>query len=119
MLSVRPSRIPNAGMGLFANKNIPANFHLGEYVGRRTRTHPGGDYVWELVPDSRLSHKAYIDAARNERCLLRYVNGAKTKKQARRINVAAYQYEGRLYYETIRPIRKDEELLMDYGPRYW
>ena len=52
-LTIRPSSIPNAGLGTFANQFIPRGVRLGPYEGRRVSKLDMGDikdtqYVWEV-----------------------------------------------------------------------
>ena len=62
----------------------------------------------------------YIDAQNKKKSnWLRYVNGAKTKSQKRKINVEAYQYGEKVFYRTIKKIKEKEELIIDYGDEYW
>ena len=48
--------------------------------------------------------------------ILKFVNGAATKNQRRRINTEMYQYE--VFYRTTKNVRKGTELLMCYGPDF-
>lgn len=107
---------------MFARKDISANTILGEYHGRRINTLrdvyalKDDRFVFTMtLPDRQ---PAWVDG--NVRSnYLRFVNGAKTRTQLRRVNVDAYQYGGALWLRTARSIRAGEELLMDYGEEYW
>ena len=122
MLKVKTSTIRGAGKGLFATRTLKPNTPLGEYTGRRTKKHPtDGSYTWQVNmydDNGKFSHLEFIDAKKDDRCVLRYVNGAATAAQRRRINTAMYQYAGRVFYKTLKRVRKGEELIMSYGSLY-
>ena len=46
---------------------------------------------------------------------MRYVNVARDQKEQ---NVAAYQHQGDIYYQTIKDIEPDSEMLILYGEEY-
>ena len=46
---------------------------------------------------------------------LRYVNCARNEEEQ---NLQAFQYQGEIYYRTLRPILPGEELLVWYGEEY-
>lgn len=48
--TVRPSSIPRAGLGVFANKLIPRGVNLGVYMGKKTNTDDlkNNAYAWEV-----------------------------------------------------------------------
>ena len=53
-LTVKPSKIPNAGLGVFATKYIPRGVRFGPYEGRRVlkkELTKGDDtsYMWEVL----------------------------------------------------------------------
>lgn len=114
---VAKSTIRGAGKGLFAAEDIRKGTRIGQYCGKRTRTYPrNADYAFAIDNGRKTEH--YIDA-RKSRCLLKYVNGARTRKQHRRVNLEAYQYKKNIYYRSTRNIKKGEELILDYGDDYW
>lgn len=122
-LSVRPSRINGAGLGLFANKFIPKGTRLGWYRGDHISRQDwidseNDDYMWMLVDDYENDY--YVDGrpqVRNNK--LRYVNGCQTPGQVFSVNVIAYQKDDRIWYKTCRKIHEGEELIVDYGGDYW
>ena len=121
-LQIKPSKIPGAGHGLFARKNISANAVLGDYQGRHVTSLrdvyalKDDQYVFVIaLPDRR---PLWIDGNVHSN-YLRFVNGAKTRAEAKRINVEAYQYGGVLKFRTTRRITAGEELILDYGEEYW
>jgi hypothetical protein len=113
---VKKSKIRGAGKGLFALKYFPEGVVVGEYTGDRSTTLPrDGRYTWEVkTNDSTI----YIDAKYSD-CPLRYANGAKTKRQHQRVNLATYCSHGVLLYVTSRSVRAGEEFILDYGNNYW
>ena len=84
MFERKTSRIRGAG-GLFATKDLPAGTKLGEYYGRRTKNHPDGSYVFkvDIYENGKVVRHEYINAEHSS-CILRYVNGAKTREQRKK-----------------------------------
>lgn len=122
-MEIKRSTIKGAGKGLFAARQFRKRTRLGEYKGRRLtpeeyqRTR-NDDYIWEIdLPGGK---RAYIDARPVKRDNpLRYVNGARTRAQKRRVNVEAYQYAQRIWYRTTKDVKPGEEFLIDYGDEYF
>ena len=53
-LTVKPSKIPNAGLGVFATQFIPRRVRVGPYEGRRVlkeelTKREDTSYMWEVV----------------------------------------------------------------------
>jgi SET domain-containing protein len=120
---IRRSKIPGAGMGLFAKGSIPKGTTIGEYTGKRRKTAPNdtdGGYSFgvNVYDEGRFIRREYIDAT-NSKGPMRFVNGAKTKAQQKKVNVYALQRGQRIYFRTHRPVAPSEELLIDYGESYW
>ena len=122
-LVVKPSTIPNAGMGLFAKEDIPMGTRLGWYKGKRMSTKQwerceNDEYIWLLLDDKGKEY--YIDAhkvVKNNK--LRFVNGCVTPGQFACVNVEAYQKKGKIWYSTIKKIGKGMELIVNYGDEYF
>ena len=123
LVTIKQSKIPNAGKGVFAATNIKANTRLGEYSGRqftRLRDMPilHRPYAFRVtIAKNGRRSAAYIDG-KNKRNIMGIVNGAKTKGQRRRINVKAYQYNSKIFYKSTKDIPEGEELIVSYGPTY-
>ncbi len=124
--SISPSRITQAGLGLFAKKSLAKNTRLGHYEGELKTSEEfenlrDTSYTFEVTRKVGNRYKLfYIDAKNKKKSnSLRYINGAKTARQKARVNVKAYQYRGEIYYKTLRKILPGEELLLDYGDSYW
>jgi len=122
-LVVKPSTIPNAGMGLFAREDIPVGTRLGWYRGERMTTRQwerckNDEYIWLLLDDNGKEY--YVDACnvvKNNK--LRFVNGCITPGQFACVNVEAYQKKDKIWYSTIKKISKGMELVVHYGEDYF
>jgi SET domain-containing protein len=123
LLTVEPSKIRNAGLGCFAAVFIPAGTIIGPYKGkymtlRQRNDIMNGAYIWKI------NENRFVDAIDHiKNNPLRYVNGTKTPLQKNRTNCAV-KFLGptnkeRVYYMTIKDIKKGEELLVSYGNNYF
>lgn len=125
---VRSSTLADAGLGLFAAQDLPAEFELGQYVGtihRGTVFTSVGAYTWEITPQrpSVQGEMMWIDGEQHGSGLLhdtpnnlRYVNCANEDTD---INTEMFQRGECVFYRTTREVKQGEELLMTYGPCYW
>eukprot|EP00746_Dinoflagellata_sp_MGD_P118266 gnl/MRDRNA2_/MRDRNA2_54398_c0_seq1.p1 gnl/MRDRNA2_/MRDRNA2_54398_c0~~gnl/MRDRNA2_/MRDRNA2_54398_c0_seq1.p1 ORF type:complete len:222 (-),score=34.33 gnl/MRDRNA2_/MRDRNA2_54398_c0_seq1:140-805(-) len=122
-LVVRRSKIPAAGQGLFAAKR----FSKGEllpipYKGKRLTQAQFDrlrDHSYCMMLHRDPEHVA-IDAKRMvSNNLLRYVNGARTSAQRRRVNVVTELKARDCWFKTTKVVAKGEEFVLDYGPDYW
>jgi len=117
---IAKSNIKGAGKGIFAKIDIKKGTRLGYYDGKymNEKTYQkveNQDYIWQVKSRPNL----YVDARLCKKAILRYINGAKTKSQKKKINVEPYTYKSKLYYRTIKNVKKGTELLIDYGDYYW
>lgn len=70
--------------------------------------------MWQVYKRRGLSH--FITGANGKKSnWMRYVKCARIKDQQ---NVTAYQFQGNIYYKTLRRIERGEELLVWYGDQY-
>ena len=70
-----------------------------------------GKYAWNIK-----NGKA-IDAANLQKSnWLRYINDHRTIEGN---NLTMYEHDNRVYYKTIKPIKKGSELFISYGDGYW
>ncbi len=123
----------NAGLGVFANKNFKKNTKLGEYKGKEIFINSWSQadkynqlkdkindtsYIF-LIFDGKKPYKI-IDAGNSIDSNLtnwtRYINGAKTVKQKKKINAEFYQYDKRAFIKSIKDIQKGDEIILNYGP---
>ncbi|CAC5383651.1 PRDM7_9 [Mytilus coruscus] len=116
-LSVKESRIPNAGLGVFADKTFPSRSKFGPYQGEITKdaekAHHTG-YAWQIYLDGAPNH--FIDALdKSKSNWMRYVNCARNEDEQ---NLIAYQYKGDIYYRSFKDIEPGNELLVWYGQDY-
>lgn len=119
-LSVRPSRIPHAGMGLFTEEDIAEGTLVAEYTGEIT--------TWKKVKDDWKNLYIYfvteefvIDAQHNPEVYARYANDAEglTSVKGMRNNCEFANIEGRIFIRATRAISAQEEILVAYGKDYW
>lgn len=115
------SEIPGAGLGVKASCFIPKGKILGKYEGKRLRQKEylklkNKDYIFEVDSHPRI----YIDASDIKYSnWTRYINGARSKQQKHMINVESFQRKKNIYFEAMRNINPNEELIYDYGSHYW
>ena len=122
LLEVKPSKIH--GMGAFAKTSIPEGTVMGPYKGRymtaEERAHvDDGAYIWKI------NENRFVDAKFSQKNNpLRYINGAKTKSQKKKVNcemrnVGKFPCCEKVYYVTTKNVPAVEELIIDYGPYYF
>ena len=123
LVELKESKIRGAGTGVFAATFIPAGTLIGPYRGRymnaKTRaTVKDGRYIWKI------SENRFVDAIDFPRDNpLRYVNGAKTPTQVKKINCEV-RFIGepgkeKVYYLITKNIPSGEELIISYGKIYF
>lgn len=141
-LEVRPSKIPNAGDGLFATCNMKAGTSIGKYYGRVSEEIPADTtYAWR-VPMCRDAHFAVHLNHQNEFELcapvgwhyidgkdfptsakwtnpLRFANSIPSPAMRGSINLEPRFQEGEVFYDLLRDVQTGDELLVDYGANYW
>ncbi len=113
------SSIPKAGEGCFARHHFKENELLSEYLGTYHKKVNDTMYVFTLKVDAPYRHLDAKNVTINNP--MRYVNGANhfIPGQLARVNVKAKEVEGRIFYYATRDIEAGEELIIDYGARYW
>lgn len=120
---VRPSKMPKAGLGLFAVKSFAKDALLPcPYTGTRltqVQFERLRDYSYCMMLKRDPEHVA-IDAKRTvSGNPLRYVNGACTPAQQRRVNVCTTIKRRDVWFKTLRTVAAGEEFVLDYGAEYW
>jgi SET domain-containing protein len=125
-MDIRKSTIRNAGNGVFATMPIPANVILDEYKGQKisvkkaSSEHMDNNYLFAIEKKDQTGISHIVDAEDPMKGnWTRFVNGAKTPAQKKRINVLFKQYGKKMYLETLRNLSPGEEMICDYGPLYW
>jgi uncharacterized protein len=106
-LKVKRSR---AGLGLYAEEDIPKGVKIIEYVGR----------VMIDEPDEKKGHRYIFNVDRHMDIegsprwnVARYIN------HACRPNAESYIYAKHVWIRSIKRIAKGEEITYDYGKEYW
>ena len=120
-IKVAESLLPNAGKGAFTTKFIPKGSIIGEIKGLKyTNMNKIKDtsYVWKFLLNK--AREIYIDSKpitlNNP---LRFVNGAKSEGQIKKINCKFVSKGINAYYKATKDIYPNEELITDYGKAYW
>ncbi|CAB3224439.1 unnamed protein product [Arctia plantaginis] len=103
-----------AGIGVFSTLTLPRGVRFGPYRGLRTDS-VDSMYCWQIYDrNNKRSH--VVDAAdANRSNWMRYVNCSRHWSEQ---NLVAYQYQGQLYYRTIKIIPRFTELLVFYGSEF-
>jgi SET domain-containing protein len=124
-LKLKESTIKNAGLGVFAEENIPIGTLIGKYEGTR------------LSIDVELSEEEakYVYTINNEyiftacTCIFRYINDIVDLESSVRHNKRIYlllyynvdfvEINNEVYIKTIDNIQAGDELFIHYGSPYW
>ncbi|BFY99171.1 hypothetical protein BsWGS_02211 [Bradybaena similaris] len=116
-LIIKKSRIPKAGLGVFALKDFPTRSRFGPYEGREERDEDvaqDSGYCWQIIKDGKHSH--YLDGKKpSESNWMRFVNCARSEDEQ---SVTAFQYQGNIYFRAHRHIFAGNEMLVYYGDSY-
>ena len=120
-LYVKKSKLPGAGTGLYTRVNISKGTRIVEYKGRlqpwKDVKHEDGynPYIFKINSRIAVNAKSYMKS------LGRYANDAKGFTRLKGVrNNADYEVEGnRVFIDAIRNIRKNEEILVEYGGNFW
>ncbi|XP_063530703.1 histone-lysine N-methyltransferase PRDM7-like, partial [Cydia strobilella] len=104
-----------AGIGVFSTLTLPSGVRFGPYRGRRLDTALDSGYEWQLYDrNNKPSHVVDASDANNSNWM-RYVNCSRRYSEQ---NLVAFQYQGELYYRTIRIVPRFTELLVFYGSEF-
>ena len=125
MLSIKKSQIPNAGSGLWAEKNFKRGEDIVLYDGekvtwkeceRRNRAQPGMGSYYLFVSKTKC-----IDAQHTPSAKGRYANDAKglTRLEGLRNNARYEVVKGQVFIKASRNIKAGEEIFVSYGTSYW
>jgi SET domain-containing protein len=100
----------SAGLGLFADENIPKGKFLIEYFGRDLA--PGEEFISKSKYLFEINSKRTIDGT-NRSNTARYIN------HSCRPNCEVEIKKGRVLVFSKKNIKAGEELNYDYGKEYW
>lgn len=121
-VQVKKSTIEEAGQGLFAARDFPADKQLLEYTGKRTKRKPqNSDYVFEVKNTGGAVR--YIDGADPSRSsVARYVNSCRRGQKCRNnavFRTKRVEGKGKVVLRSLRKIKKGREIFASYGREYW
>lgn len=120
-LFIKKSKLPNAGKGLFTKKSISKGIRIVEYKGKlrkwKDAKHEDGHNGYLMY----ITRNAVIDALPTITTLGRYANDARGLVRVDGLkNNCEYVSEGnRCFIESIRSIKRGEEILVAYGKKFW
>jgi hypothetical protein len=119
---VAPSLIPGAGLGAFAARDFAAGEVVCEYTGEvltslQVARTPDWAYVMGLGRD-RTGRHVWLDPRAQPAAWGRYLNHHDDPAR-RNVVVERRPDERRALLVAARAIARGEELLYDYGARYW
>lgn len=115
-LVIKPSQIPGAGKGVFADEPIQKNICIGEYLGERMFVIECGAYLVQFQ-----YQRGGIDASCYPRCYMAMINDSFRSqfKNNCRLVETTIDNEPRIEIWSIQNIEPGEELFMSYGDEYW
>ena len=117
-LRIKKSGIAGAGLGLHAARRLPAHYGI-PYTGDLVHLlddEDGGAYFLEIARGRA------IDAARTNSGEGRWINDPRGSDKQANSEFVLYTPPGqprRAYVRTLRPVEKEEEILVKYGGQYW
>lgn len=120
-LYLKKSGLRGSGKGLFTRVDIPKGMRIVEYKGSRQPwkdvKHEDGHNAYLFKVNSRLA----INALNYKKSFGRYANDARGFSRIKGLrNNAEYEVENnRVYIDAVRKIKKNEEILVDYGGNFW
>jgi uncharacterized protein len=120
-LFINKSQLPNAGKGLFTEREINKGTRIVEYKGKLRKwkdvKHQDGYNSYLMY----ITRNAVIDAKPLTKTLGRYANDARGITKIKDLkNNCQYVSEGnKCYIESTRAIKKGEEILVAYGKEFW
>ncbi len=111
--ALKPS--PIAGRGAFATRDIPKEARIAEYFGRRI-TPEEADELYPYPDDDSVPHHTFLFNLDEHTVLDGSVDGDSSRfiNHSCEPNCEAVIEDARIFIETLRDLRKGEELLYDY-----
>ena len=120
-LKLAPSRIPNAGLGVYTTKRIPPYTKIADYTGRII-----SNTAWELDSSDygvKYDSKHTLDARETQDGLGRYVNDCRTENKSvcagNNANIHQTPQKNVYIQSNARAITANSEIYAAYGQRYW
>jgi SET domain-containing protein len=117
----KKSKLPDAGLGLFAKKNFKKGDKIVEYKGRIQTWKEAVKENWENPYLFWINAKTVINPIKSNTAMAHYANDARGPGKVKGLrNNAEYQTEGnRCFIFATRDIKRYEEIFVDYGDEYW
>jgi len=122
VLSIKKSKLPKSGNGLFTLEDIKKNSVISSYYGEKItinelarRVEIGkGRYAVGL-------NKRHVIDAMNSSCPAKYANDANgpIKKEKFKNNSKFYNFKGSIALVATKNIAAGEEIFAAYGKEYW
>lgn len=108
---------PKIGYGLFAKKELPKGFYIGEYLGKVHAYYPWHAFNSFLFSYSPKPYKRYTVNAKSFGSYTRFINHSYEPN----CQVIKFFFENILHlgFFLKTPLKKDEQVLIDYGPKFW
>lgn len=108
------------GQGVFAKRDIPNGKRIMEYLGERiskNESYRRGTAQMEKASHDNTLGSVYIFNLNDKWDIDGNVakNIAKFANHSCDQNCEAYETDGRIFYETCKPVKTGEEILIDYG----
>lgn len=123
-LQLRPSRIPNAGLGLFATKNFPGNGHHVAFYGGPTNIVPVDEYNrTDSGYGLKINDDEVVDATSTQSGMGRYANECLARNQRNGHCIGQNSEftsndDGYAFVESLNDISAGDEIFVDYGDTY-
>jgi SET domain-containing protein len=120
-LYLKKSGLPGAGFGLFTKVEIRKGTRIVEYKGRlqpwKEVKHEDGYNPYLFKINSRIA----VNAESYKKSFGRYANDARGFARIKGLrNNSEYEVEGKkVYIDAIRNIKRNEEILVEYGGNFW
>ena len=117
---MKPSKIPDCGLGLFTKELITTQRLIIEYKGKvitwKECKHDIDNHYLYFI-----STKRVIDAKRTKKAIARYANDARGIKKVKGItNNCVFTNDGKkVYIKSIKNIAAGSKILVRYNKEYW
>uniref|UniRef100_A0A6C0EB79 SET domain-containing protein n=1 Tax=viral metagenome TaxID=1070528 RepID=A0A6C0EB79_9ZZZZ len=114
-MKLKKSNIKNAGLGVFSQVNIDNKVVIGEYDGKLVKSTDkyNADYTMQIT------EKIYVDGSKYPRPFTSMINDTYKTNFKHNCEFVIREKKQKVLIRTIRPIKKGDELYIDYGEEYW